>query len=414
MINQILHKLFDPEYFKKYAHLLTQEEHFKDDFLAWDIFLHLQDYYASNTQPIKPEQLCLIHASLGKLGMSERKQKPIQERYLEIAAQKDEQPVDYYLAKLNKQHIILGLTNELADIAAGDSDKDVVGVIDSYRSKLTNQASEQEVLALPSVDEFMKNVGGVETWHWPLPKLSETLHGFGAGRSCLIFGRSNVGKSSFTLFCIRSFLEQGARVLDLSIMEDPFVRRMPRLLQTMTGLDYTKTLENRQRLYQKFLDKYGDNYLFRYDPALNIAKIGKLAERFKPDIVVVDNFSKVNRFSKQEINHAKALGLILADLKGLAETHGFGVIPVCQAAASASGDPRAAKPEGKMPVETLTMAHIADSRVDVPGELEMAIGIAASNTSERIMYLNIVKNKLGAETRIPLFVDKATNQWKAD
>ena len=93
---------------------------------------------------------------------------------------------------------------------------------------------------------------------------------------------------------------------------------------------------------------------------------------------------------RQDVNHAKSIGLNLAELKGLSETYDFGCIPVCQAADSARGK------------TILSMQDIADSKVDVPGELEIALGMAPGETTKDLMYFTLAKNKLGAEDHFTL------------
>ena len=213
-----------------------------------------------------------------------------------------------------------------------------------------------------------------------------------------------MGKSSWCLNEVHTFMQQGKKVLDISVSEDPIGRRLPRLLQSVYHKPYHEIEERKSDYYTDFLNHYKDLYRFKYlATGCHVSEILKDIEDFQPDVVVVDGFSKM-KVSKGDSNRATELGVILAHLKSYAELYKFGVIPVCQAANTARGKAK------------LTMADIADSKVSVPAELEMAIGIGfegdnAGQSTRRT--ITTAKNKLGPEgMRMDYEFKQLTNEWK--
>lgn len=404
MHNGLIKALFKPNTWKDCKHVIKKQL-FQGDEDAWLIVSTLKRFYSDSpdaTPSIESIRDYIVTSVLA--GEKESKRNEISQRLDEIAASSDDGASGSFIAKqLITQAVVIELGASLSEQASNPDIEEVINSLDQAKARLVKHADRRAELLLPTLDEFCSTMELVSKWQFSLEGLNIRTQGFGPGRSALIFGLANVGKSSLTLELIRGFLKQGAKVLDISINEDPFSRRMPRLLQAMskTPKHYVDVVENKRSMYEKFTTKYSKQYRFVYDPAASITKIRRWVEEFKPDIVIVDNFSKVQRNDKHDVNHAKSLGLILSDLKGLAEEYGFGVIPVCQAAASANGKTR------------LTMADIADSKVDVPGELEIAIGIAKGDVGE-IRYINLVKNKLGKEESFAVNFDEATCKFSEE
>lgn len=400
MHNGLLKALFNPQVWKDSNHAIKKQL-FQGDEDGWLIVSTLRRFYDTNpssvpsVQDVKDYLISVVLA-----GEKETRRNELTKRIDDIRdSAADESSGSFVAGQLAAQAVLLELGGALSTQVNNPDVTAVVQTLEEAKTKLEKNQEKANQLQLPTPDEFCHTMDAVSKWHWSIRGLDERTQGFGPGRSALIFGLANVGKSSLTLELLKGFMAQGARVLDISINEDPFSRRMPRMLQAITHKPYIEVVQNKRHWYEKFLGKYGEQYRFVYDPATTIHKIKGWVEEFKPDIVVVDNFSKVTRHTKQEVNHAKQLGLILSDLKGLAEEYQFGVIPVCQASDSAQGRQR------------LTMANIADSRVDVPGELEIAIGVAASESGGSLRYLSLAKNKLGPEEYWAVNFDESTCQW---
>lgn len=397
MHDKIIKTLLEPDNFKQYGSLVNKQT-FGDDRAAYKAFRCISSWFEDHDKALSVEELETLHRGVLGPTVHKRDLEDTELFYEGLRSCEATESAEFYLQTIKRQNLLLDAGTELINLAQETDSEKVSALLDGLRDKLEVQAA-TEMEGLPSVEEFCKTLDAVHKWDMPFPELNERVQGFGPGRTMLIFALSNVGKSSFCVSLINGFLQQGARVLDVSITEDPLSRRIPRLLQAMNHMSYTDIEARKAELYEGFLEQYGDQYLFRYDAGMTASKLRKLAETFQPDIMVVDNFSKLQRTGRKELNHAKTLGLNLADLKGIGEEYQCGVIPVCQASDTARGK------------RVLTMADIADSKVDVPGELEIALGIAPAEAGAPQRHFNLAKNKLGPEETFILPFNAELCKW---
>lgn len=398
---QLLKAMFNKDSYVKYNELLHKDQLDEMNKQAYACLNILHDYYKENEASPTLEMVKSYHKDvvLKNVSANGAQLTDAQCLYEMLEGVELDESVEFYAKRSKLSNDIHAVGSKLVNMMNNPDADEVVEVLQNSIKAIQTEEKAQEQGYLPSVDDFCKTLENVHKWEMPFQPLNERTQGFGPSRSMLLFALSNVGKSSVALAMAYGFMQQGARVLDLSITEDPFSRRMPRLMQAIYDVPYLEIEQNKADYYQRFLDEYGDMYAFVYDAGMTMAAIRKHVEAFKPDIVIVDNFTKIQRKSKQDVNHAKSIGLNLAELKGLAEEYQFGVIPVCQAADSANGK------------TVLTMRDIADSKVDVPAELEIAVGIAAGQASNGMLYFNLAKNKLGPEEQFAMAFNAATCQF---
>ena len=402
MQQQIIKELLDPVQFEEYGSSI-RKVHFRDNPVAEDSYKHLKEYYKNNKEQLSAADLENIHLST-IVDSRENVINEIKDFYTEVKETDEQQPIKYLLNKIKLQDVIEKSVGKLTAGIANPEVKEVENIVDDLVKALEKDKESEAKLELPTLEEFTKSMDAVNEMHWSCHKFNEVVYGFGQGRSCLVFALSNMGKSSWCLNEVHNFMQQGKKVLDISVSEDPIGRRLPRLLQSVYHRPYNEIEERKQDYYADFLNHYKDLYRFKYlATGCHVSEILKDIEDFQPDVVIVDGFSKM-RVSKGDSNRATELGVILAHLKSYAELYKFGVIPVCQAAATAKGKAK------------LTMGDIADSKVAVPAELEMAIGIGFdgenSGQSNR-RTISTAKNKLGPEGyRLDYTFDMITNTWK--
>lgn len=401
MYLQLLKSMFERENYEQYADVLSPERLEELNQQAPVCFDILKKFYkeyddSPSLEMVKDYHLNNVLKTVSKNGAQVDNATALYEM---LETTEVDNSAKFLAEQVHLSDIVNRIGSSLVKHTANPDRDEVLELLETTKAQLERE-NKEEASYLPTVEEFCKTLDSVHKWDMPFQALHDRTHGFGPSRSMLVFALSNVGKSSFCLAAAVGFMKQGAKVLDLSITEDPFSRRMPRLMQAAYGLTYMDIEQDKEGTYERFLAEYGDQYAFVYDAGMTFPAIRKHIKAFEPDIVIVDNFTKINRKSKQDVNHAKSIGLNLAELKGLSEEYNFGLIPVCQAADTANGK------------TVLTMRDIADSKVDVPAELEIAVGIAAAPSSKELLYFNLAKNKLGPEEHFAMAFKPETCQFE--
>jgi KaiC/GvpD/RAD55 family RecA-like ATPase len=396
---QIIKALLEKPVFDE-ACLVIGKDTFSGNSIASDSYDCLKSYYSEHDNELSVEELRDYHKQLLCLGQKESRIAMVDDFYIQV----EEADVDSIGGKLVDALRIRGgmdkYTNAFTRLTEMP-DKEKIRQLGENLVQLAGEESvEDNTFELPSVEDFCKDMESISKWDVSCPAMDEMMQGFGPGRSWLVFGLSNVGKSSFCINEAVHFMKQGARILDVSVSEDPLSRRIPRILQCCYNINFSELQEGKAEYYERFLEEFGELYRFNYmSSGASVRELKPMIEQFEPDILIVDGYWKMILNKSKDKNDAQARGMLLAELKSYAEEYQFGVIPVQQAADSARGK------------TLLTMQDIAGSKVDVPGELEIATGISAGE-NRGVITINFAKNKLGPEDSVNRQLEDATCQWR--
>lgn len=404
---KLLKALLNKDNFDSYGSVirkkhLTGSNNPKQDSEEWQIFRTLKDYMKEANETITVESLKEIHMR----SVDDSREATLSAYaniFTDLNETKVDSGVDFFLSKCKQSVSAEKLMTELAMQISNPNTEEMTTLLSTALEELGSSVKESSLL-LKSPEEAFAQFESLNEFEWKSKPFNSMAGGFGRGRSCLLFALSNMGKSSFTIDNLAHWLKQGVRILDISVAEDTEARRVPHLIQTIESKERHEVSDNYKEFYTNFYDQYKENYAFSYNVAgTNINELKHLIKEFKPDVVVVDGFGKLTK-GKSDVNHAKLLGLISADLKSMAEDSGFGLICVCQAADRARGK------------KVLNMNDIADSKVDLAGEFEIIVGIGCDSEQPNLSknrVVNFSKSKLGSEGMLGYTFTKETNEWKA-
>lgn len=407
MQSNLIRYLLEQENFETYGRFL-RKEHFADNVTSWEIFKQVKQYFKDNEEDLTVDELQQYHLGIAGDKYSDDRREEIITHYEEIEEAEITEPAAHFFRQLELQDNIFSICQELSEMAHSPDGDRISELGEQLVHVSTKHADVENMFDTPSLEDLRELLENSKRWEWFDEDINTELCGFGDERVVGIFAPTNCGKTSLVCTAVEHFMEQGARVLDVSISEDTLVGRFNRYLQAYHHVTDEKLDKGLERYYNAFMKDYSDQFFYKNVSRCSMAEIRKWIIACEPDILVVDNFTKVQFGNKDEKGHKK-VGSIATEIKALAKEYHFGAIIVCQA--SASAEPT--KPNGdKIHKKKLTADDMQDSKIDVPGELQGAIAIARGKYSNQndIRYISFPKSKLnGAAEEVVL-----TRKLRAD
>lgn len=262
-------------------------------------------------------------------------------------------------------------------------------LIDKYQSLKEDDSdessSEEEVYCGVSLGDLLSagNSKG-STIPFGLPRLND-LTGGGArpGHHILVYARPELGKSLLCIDEVSSWIKRNYRVVYIE-NEEPLFDTTMRLIGRICRRTRDEIRANPVKA-QGVLDISGyDNFTGVSLSPGNFPAIRKLVDEHKPHIVVINQLRNID---VGDDNRVTALEKAAVGARNLAKSRGVVVLSVTQAGESA---------EGK---QFLELSDIDFSKTGIPGAIDLAIAIGASQEDKRFGFrtINLPKNKLGGE-----------------
>lgn len=231
------------------------------------------------------------------------------------------------------------------------------------------------------------------------------LEGFSRGNLVIVFGRPEVGKSSYTAFEVGNWLKNGHSI-DYYANEEPgrkIVLNIRRAVTGETDADIKEAItKNKDNTVWPTVH---ENLKVREIGDIDIETIISRAKKSKPDIIVLDQLDKMTVNGKYN-NTADKLKALYERARVLAKTADCLVVAVSQASADA---------ENK---HIIKYNDLENSKTGKAGEADVIIGIGSKGelSAERsqLRTLTLSKNKingwLGSESAL---FDRHANQWSS-
>lgn len=232
---------------------------------------------------------------------------------------------------------------------------------------------------------------------WPTP-LNERLDG-GArpGHHLLVFAPTEMGKTLIILNMVSGFTAQGLRTLYVG-NEDPVADLQMRFITNLVGRPKQDIIKWPDRAQQIVDQKGYKNVIFAPLAPGTFAKIRRLVDKFKPNVVVLDQLRNLDVDSE---NRTQALEKAATEARNLAKSCQVLVVSVTQAGDSASGK------------RVLGRGDVDGSNVGIPGQADVMIGIGATEEDEKHnrRWLSFPKNKLsGNHDPLEITIDPITSR----
>lgn len=294
---------------------------------------------------------------------------------------------------------VLGLRryNSAAEFAAaamaGDTDKakeKLKEVNDLWEVDTLGTVSETQYAA--SVENLFDAIG-TERRIPILPLVLNERIGGGVmeGHNILIFGRTEVGKSTFAINMAAGLVRKGHRVLYVG-NEDGINAIKGRFVCRLTGKRWAEVEADRGEAIRVFRERGGeDNLSLVHMQPGSVAQIGDEIDRFKPKFVFVD---QIRNLASREVDLTPRLEANATSFRNLISKHSVVGVGVAQAR-------DASQSHNQEPPIWLSTGDIADSRVGLPSQMDLIIGIGGNSEllARGQRSISLCKNKLASDER---------------
>jgi replicative DNA helicase len=253
------------------------------------------------------------------------------------------------------------------------------------------------------IDELLDKLNVVSKWSFNLAVLKDGIGGIGPGNLMIAFARPEVGKTAFWVSLVSApygFAQQGAKV-HAFINEEPAVRTQMRAISSFTGLNKEQIIDN-INLARNDWANIKDNIKMIDTVDWSMDDIDSHCEKYKPDIIVIDQLDKVNMKGTYARTDEK-LRAIYTSAREIAKRRECVVIAISQASAEAQNR------------DHISFDMMENSKTGKAAEADLIIGIGNKfsddpNNINRI--LNITKNKItGWHGSPPCLIDKYISRF---
>lgn len=208
------------------------------------------------------------------------------------------------------------------------------------------------------------------------------------GQHIVVFGRTEVGKSTFVLNLCAGFLKQGLKVLYIG-NEDPIDAIKFRFLCRVAKVTAGEAHSDRAGVLSRYADRgAADRVRFLHLSPGSVAAIEREIEDYEPKVVIVD---QIRNLDGPEPDITRRLEANATRFRGLLSRHGLLGVSVTQASDRSTG-------HNQDPPIWLSTGDCADSRVGLPAQADLMLGIGANNAmmQQNQRAISLVKNKLAA------------------
>lgn len=219
------------------------------------------------------------------------------------------------------------------------------------------------------------------------PSLNAKLDG-GVFPGChvVVFGRTEIGKSTFVVDAVARLLKRGKRVLYVG-NEDEINRLKIRLICRTLRVKPAEAEARKEEIAVAF-HQYEQLLLMTQLYNGTVDSIRERVIQFKPDVVVIDQFRNLagpedGQTQRMEANAIKLRALLLE----------FGLVGISVAQANDRSERH-----GQEPPVWLQTGDIDSSRVGLPGQADLIIGLGANSElkSRGQRFVSLCKNKCSA------------------
>jgi archaellum biogenesis ATPase FlaH len=284
-------------------------------------------------------------------------------------------------------------------LAAGRSGSEVEALIQDYQGtnadvEHNSESGEDAVIVAPRVSDLVEKSFSKEglIQLWPKALNDQIGGGCRPGHHILVFAPTEMGKTLFVVNAVAGFLKQGITCLYIG-NEDPAADLLMRIINRLTGMNKQEVQDDPSRA-QSLLDKRNYDRLVMAPLAPgNFRQIRSLCDKYSPKVLVLDQLRNIDVDSE---NRTQALEKAATEARNTAKSKNLVAISVSQAADSASGK------------TILNRGDVDGSNVGIPGQIDLMIGMGATEEMEQIgqRVLSFPKNKLsGNHNPIAIQID---------
>jgi replicative DNA helicase len=258
----------------------------------------------------------------------------------------------------------------------------IVSMIEKYKTGLP---AEKLDAVTNDVVELLEQLNVVSKWQFNMTVLKDNVGGIGPGNLMIVFARPEIGKTAFWVsLCTKpnGFAEQGAKI-HAFINEEPAVRTQMRAISCFTGYNREQIPKNIEDTQVEW-SKVKDNIKMIDTVDWSLDDVDSHCEKYKPDIIVIDQLDKVNvkgTFARTD----EKLRAIYTGAREIAKRRDCVVIAISQASADAQNR------------DHISFDMMENSKTGKAAEADLIIGIGnrtSDDTENNMRILNVNKNKI--------------------
>jgi len=214
-----------------------------------------------------------------------------------------------------------------------------------------------------SVDELVKLLDVTTKYTFNISTLRQYVGGLGPGNFAIVFARPESGKTAFWVHLVGGpdgFASQGANVHAL-INEEPAVRTQMRVISAHTGMKRSEIIENIKEAEEKW-SEIRDNVTLLDTVDWTLSDVDSHCEKYKPDILIIDQLDKVSMSEKFARTDEK-LRSLYTGTREIAKRRQCCIIGISQASADAHNR------------QVITFDMLENSKTGKAAEADLIIGI---------------------------------------
>lgn len=218
------------------------------------------------------------------------------------------------------------------------------------------------------------------------PELQAATGGALRGHHLLVFGRPDIGKSTFASELIYGFLSQGLTVMYVG-NEDPPDDLMMRFACRLLGKNERTVMANMDKAEQALMARNWGNFWFEEMIPGTLQEIRARVEDVRPDVLIVD---QVRNLDTRASDRTRELELVERGIRNLGKQYKMVTISFTQAGDSAEGKAQ------------LGLSDVDSSKTGMQASADLMVGVGATDEDieNYIRWLSYPKNKLSGK-KIP-------------
>lgn len=287
-----------------------------------------------------------------------------------------------------------------------DSHEEVINIL----SELPLEEQDTSEIVGATDEDLKEFYEASNRYPFSIDTLQRKIGGMSKGNLAIVFGRPEIGKSSFIAHMVAGYIKSGI-IVEYYANEEPGRKIMLNIRRAVTGESDSEIVTAIQKKNTpKEWEAAYKNLTVRSVGTMGIDTIIGRSKDNPPDVFILDQVDKLTLSnSKNSPNHER-LKELYTRTRELAKSRDCLVINVSQASIDADGQNR------------ITYDMLDGSKTGKAGEADIIIGIGkndflkddVSDPRNQIRYVTISKNKInGWHGMLPVTFNPITNQWIA-
>ena len=281
--------------------------------------------------------------------------------------------------------------NEVAKVAEGLSNDmtPVYDLVSEHQTAMPLVDEDKTLLTDENLEDYLLDASKKSGYSWRLECLNESIGKTGVGDLICVGGRPDSGKTTVLASEATyraSMMPKGKHVLWINNEERG---QKVRLRQIQSALKKSKdeVFKNVPKAVEEYQDRVGgkDRIVIKDSASINVAEVEKLIKEYPPDLIIIDQLSKLVSSKSKNYNEAQRIQALGEQARQWAKEH-CTVIFTIWADGSAEGE------------KWIEMNQLYGSKTGVQGECDAIITIGISNeetvADRNKRYIYIPKNKI--------------------